>query len=219
MYVQFAPRGLLNRLPLIVLTALLTGCPATTAVRATDPRIGALIHQCFRTVKEAIFLSTDCQPNFDYAYCDTVRSLDPHPDPRWRFPRFPPTLQAYRDDPVYWSGRIHEAEKHRRGHGGIESRQDRVVIYGGLPIGASLEIVQVSRWFQGENGTSWIANAVIRDGEFRGRQILLPWPGTGEEWIDAALDLKTLVRNNPDVDSRFLTKCEAQTTGRVSKSK
>lgn len=217
MTVQFAPLAFSKRLALIVLTALLAGCPATTAVRQTDPRIGAVIHQCFATVKEAIFLSTDCQPMFGYAYCDTVRSLDPEPHPNWQFPQFPPSLQAFRDDRLDWTRRIHEAEQYRRGHGGIEYRQDRVVIYGGLPVGTQIEIVQVSRWFNGENGTFWIAYAVILDGEFKGRQILLPWPGTGE-WIVVPYDRKTREFKDPEVDSRFLTQCEAKAIGPVSNS-
>src|SRR5580658_211138 len=95
-----------KRLRSIALIALLAGCTAT-AVRDTDPRISALMHQCFATVKESIFFSGKCQPVGSWTYCDTVRSLDPQPDPRWKFPQFPPTLQAYRNDPVYWSGRIH----------------------------------------------------------------------------------------------------------------
>jgi hypothetical protein len=193
-----------KRLRLMALTALLAGCGGP--VRDTDPRIGALIHQCFATVNESIFVSAKCQPVGTWAYCDTVSSLNPHADPRWTFPHFPPTLQAYRDDPVYWSGRIHEEEKQRqRG----QFQPDRVVIYGGLPIGTQLEIGQISRWFNGENGTFWVAYANIQDGEFKGRRIFLPWEGglDSHGWIHAEYDPQSRGETEPGADSRFLTKC------------
>ncbi|HXC10056.1 MAG TPA: hypothetical protein VNV61_14085 [Steroidobacteraceae bacterium] len=193
----------LMRLRLIALTALFTGC-TTIAVSDTDPPIRALIHQCFATVKESILFSGKCQPMGTWTYCDTVMSLEPHPDPRWKFPQFPPTLQAYRDDPDYWSGRIHEEEKRRQGS---QIQADRVLIYGGLPIGTPLEIVEISRWFNGENGTFWIAYAVIRDGDFNGHRILLPWEGSGDiPWLTFAPGVLPS-RADPAVNPKALTSC------------
>jgi len=202
-YAQFDPLLCLARLRSIALIALLAGCTATN-VRDTDPRINALIHQCFATVKESIFFSGKCQPIGSWTYCDTIRSLDPQPDPRWKFPQFPPTLQAYRDDPVYWSGRIHEEEKYRQGS---QIQPDHVVIYGALPIGTQLEIVEVSRWFNGENGTFWIAYAVIRDGEFKGRRLLMPWEGSGDlPWLTFAPGVLPS-RAGPVASPKMLTSC------------
>jgi hypothetical protein len=201
LYVQFC--GLLRRLGLIASIALLAGCNVS-AVRDDDPRISALIHQCFATLKESIFFSRRCQPMGTWAYCDTVRGLDPNPDPRWKFPQFPPTLQAYRDDPGYWSDRIHIAEKY-----GQRSliQPDHVVIYGGLPIGTPLEIVEVSRWFNGENGTFWIAYAVIRDGEFKGRRIFLPSEGSGDiPWLTFAPGVLPS-RAEPVANPKMLANC------------
>lgn len=201
LYVQFC--GLLPRLGLIASIALLAGCNAS-AVRDDDPRISTLIHQCFATLKESIFFSRRCQPVGTWAYCDTVRGLDPNPDPRWKFPQFPPTLQAYRDDPGYWSDRIHIAEKY-----GQRSliQPDHVVIYGGLPIGTPLEIVEVSRWFNGENGTFWIAYAVIRDGEFKGRRIFLPSEGSGDiPWLTFAPGVLPS-RADPVANPKMLANC------------
>lgn len=213
-YVQFAALVFSKRLRLIVLTALLAGCGGP--VRETDPRIGALVHQCFTTANEAIFLSDTCDPIGSRTYCDTVRGLNPHPDPQWKqLQYFPPTLQAYRDDPIYWSGRIHEEKKYRLFE---QLLPDHVVIYGGLPVGTQLEIVQLSRWFNGENGTFWIADAVIRDGDFKGRKILLPWPGRFSPWIDVPYDREARAFRDPEADSRFLTKCDAKATGPVSNS-
>jgi hypothetical protein len=210
MSVQLARLAFSKRLKLIVLTALLAGCGGP--VRDTDPRISELIHQCFATVKEAIFLSDKCDPLGSRTYCDTVRSLNPNPDPRWQqLQYFPPSLQAYRDDPVYWTGRIHEEKKYKLFE---QLLPDHVVLYGGVPIGTSLEIVQISRWFNGENGTFWIGYANIQEGEFKGRRILLPWEGGRGSggWIRNDYDPKAKSRMDPGVDSHYLTKCEAKAT-------
>jgi hypothetical protein len=200
-YAQIGPLLCLTRLRSIALIALLAGCTAN--IRATDPRISVLIHQCFATVKESIFFSGQCQPIG--SYCDTLRSLNPQPDPRWQFPQFPPTLQAYRDDPVYWSGRIHEEEKYRQGS---RIQPDHVVIYGALPIGTQLEIVEVSRWFNGENGTFWIAHAAVQDGEFGGRRLLLPWEGSGDfPWLTFASGVLPS-RADPVASPKMLTSCQ-----------
>ena len=204
MYVNSTHLSCFTRLRSISLIVLLAGCNATK-VHDTDPRISALIHQCFATVKESIFFSGHCQPIGSWTYCDTLRSLDPQPDPRWKFPQFPPTLQAYHNDPIYWSGRIHEEEKYRqRSH--IQS--DHVVIYGGLPIGTQLEILEVFRWFNGENGTFWIAYAVILDGEFKGRRLLLPWEGSSGDlpWLIFAPGVLPS-RADPVASPEMLTNC------------
>lgn len=193
----------LMRHKLVVLTVLLSGCGGP--VRDADPRISGLIHQCFATVKESIFISGRCQAIDGWPYCDTVKSLDPAPHPDWTFPQLPPTLQSYRDRQDYWSERIHTQQNHfYRKHG------DHLVIYGGLPVGTPLEIVQISRWFNGENGTFWIAYANIQEGEFKGRRILLPWQGLDQHaWISAPFD------HDPEVDSDYLTKCAPKATARV----
>jgi hypothetical protein len=202
-YVQFCPRLRLRKPGLIAMLAILAGC-YTSAVSDTDPRISALVHACFATVKESIVFSGRCEPMGTWVYCDTVQSLNPHPDPRWKFPQFPPTLQAYRDDPGYWPDRIHMAEKYRQGS---QIQPDHVVIYGGLPIGTPLEIVEVSRWFNGENGTFWIAHAVIRDGEFKGRRIFLPWEGSGDfPWLTFAPGVLPS-RADPVANPEMLTSC------------
>ena len=210
-YVQFRPLALSKRLRLIVLTALLTACGGP--VRDADPRIGGLIHRCFATVKESIFLSGRCQAIDGWPYCDTVKSLNPVPHPEWKFPQLPPTLQDFQADPAFWTGQIHVQQNYfYRKHG------DHLVVYGGLPIGTRLEIVQVSRWFNGENGTFWIAYANIQEGEFTGRRILLPWQGFDSHgWIHAEYDPTTT--KDPEVDSEYLTKCEAKATDPNSNSR
>jgi len=53
-----------------------------------------------------------------------------------------------------------------------------------VPAHTSFEIVQIFRWYNGETDSYWLASAVIRDGQFAGKRILLPWggfPGPYEE--------------------------------------
>jgi hypothetical protein len=117
----------------------------------------------------------------------------------------PPTLRAFREEPKYWSEEIQAQQKYFFGR-----RGDNAVIYGGLPVGTPLVIVQVSRWSHGEDGTFWVAHARIRTGEFAGRRILLPWWGNGQRaWIRDEYDPQTKSRNAPDADPRYLTKCES----------
>jgi hypothetical protein len=87
--------------------------------------------------------------------------------PAWDFP---PTLQAFRDDPDGWSRRIHESERRRQ----PALEPDHIVIYGGLPVHTTVKIVEVRSVFNGENGALWMPYAEILDGEFKGRRLLLP---------------------------------------------
>jgi hypothetical protein len=191
----------------IVLTAVLAGCGGP--IRDTDPRVSGLIHQCFSTVKESIFISGRCQAIDGWPYCDTVKPLNPDKPRLAGVAQLPPTLQAYREDSAYWSAQIHAEQSDT-----FRKPGDHLIVYGGLPIGTSLEIVRVSRWSNGENGTFWIAYANIRNGEFKGREILLPWHGFDSSgWIYSPYVEK--VDHDPDVDTRFLAKCEAKAAAPV----
>jgi hypothetical protein len=188
-----------KRLRLTALIALLAGCGGP--VRDDDARIGGLIHQCFATVKESLFVSANCQGIDGWSNCDTVKALRPEPLPSGVTRLHPPTLEAYRENPTYWSEQIN-SEPYRF----LSTRPDRWIIYGGLPMGTQLEIVQIARWSNGENGTYWIGHAVIQDGEFKGRRILLPWGDYG--WIDAEYDVQArATKPVPKVDSRYLREC------------
>ena len=194
---------------LFVLTAVLAGCGGP--VRDTDPRIGALIDQCFATAKETIFISGYCQGVDGSSYCDTVKALNPEQPRVASYAHLSPTLRALSEDPAYWSEQIRAQQKYFFGWHG-----EHPVIYGGLPAGTFLQIVQISRWFDGENGTFWVAHANIRTGEFKGRRILLPWEGYDQRgWIREEYDPKAKSRMAPEVDSRYLTKCEAKATAPI----
>ena len=204
--VAFARLAFLKRFKFILLAGMLAGCGGP--VRDTDPRIGALINQCFATAKETIFISGNCQGVDGWSYCDTVKALNREQQRVASYPLLPPTLRAFSEDSEYWSEQIRAQQKYFFGWHG-----EHPMIYGGLPAGTSLEIVQVSRWFNGENGTFWVAHANIRNGEFKGRRILLPWEGYGQRgWIREEYDPKAKSRMAPEVESDYLSKCESTAT-------
>jgi hypothetical protein len=187
----------------IAVAVLLVGCGGP--VRSTDPRIHGLINQCFATVKESIFVSSRCQPIAGWPYCDTVKALNAEQRPLANYAQFPPTLQAFREEASYWSGQIRAQQEYFYGN-----HQDRLHIHGGIPAGTPLVIVQMDRWFNGENGTFWIARATIGAGDFQGRQVLLPWEGYDQRgWIRDEYDPQTKLRMAPDADPRYLRKCES----------
>ena len=129
LYVQVIGSPLrLTGLRMMPLILFLAGCGGP--VRETEPLISGLIHQCFATVKESVFLSGRCQPIGGWPYCDTVKSLDEEPDPLWKGPQLPPTLRAFRENPGYWSGQIHAQQNYY-----FRKNEDQLIIYGGLPIG------------------------------------------------------------------------------------
>jgi hypothetical protein len=195
-----------EKLPrLIMLIAFLTGCGGP--VRNTDPRISTLIHQCFATVKESIFLSSRCQPVWGWPYCDNVKALNAEQTRLPNLPQLPPTLQAFHEDPSYWTAQIRAQQAQF-----LKKNDDHLVVYGGLSVGTQLEIVQVSRWVDCENGIFWIAYANIRDGEFKGRRVLLSWYGLGQPgWIRTGYDPKAGGSTPPAIDPEYLTKCGSAT--------
>jgi hypothetical protein len=196
-----------RRCLIIALITLTSSCGGH--VRDDDPRISGLIHHCFATVKESLFISGNCQNIEGSPYCDTVKALDAE-QPSLSFAQLPPTLRAYHENPIYWAEQVHAVDRNLFG-----THRDNLTIYGGLPVGTPLQIVEVSRWFNGENGTFWIGHAIIKDGEFKGRRILLPWEGHGQYgWIDAKFDIQARAESViPEVDSRYLKSCETQQSG------
>jgi hypothetical protein len=193
---------------LVALIVLLSGCGGP--VRNSDPRISDLIHQCFATVKESIFLSSRCQPIGGWPYCDNVKALNAEQTRLPNLPQFPATLRAFHEDPPYWSAQIRAQQAQF-----LKKDGDHLIIYGGISSGTQLEISQVSRWVDGENGVFWIAYADIRDGEFKGRRVLLSWQGFGQPgWIRTGYDPKARGSTPPAIDPEYLTRCGAEATAR-----
>jgi hypothetical protein len=168
----------------LAMTALCAAC--VTADHTNDRYSKDFVNRCFSTRLEAIFLSRECTKGA-WKYCDTVQPISA--DVHGPLFDYPPTLQAYRNDPDGWSRRIHQVEMHMQ----PRMEPDHVTIYGGLPVGTSVRVVQLQSNFNYENGTTWIAYAVVQDGEFKGRRLLLP---NGDPSV---------------VDWRYLARCDNDT--------
>jgi hypothetical protein len=155
-------------LRLTATVAMATLCAACIATDRTADRYSSeFVDHCFTTLKEAMLVSRECWVGA-WKYCDSAVPIGPETN---ALPtQYPPTLQAYQDDPGEWSRRIHSFERQRQP--GAES--DHIVIYGGLPMGTTVKISQVLSKFDGENGSYWLTFATVQDGEFKGRRLLLP---------------------------------------------
>lgn len=184
--------------------ALVVAC---TVDHTNDVQLSGLVHQCFSTVKESILYQTACPPvgpwrerNMAGWACDTVTYVDEFP--------FPLTLQSYQEDPQHVAGRIREVMT------ASDVRPGKVTVLGGLAAGISFEITQMYRWTNGENGTFWLAIASVRDGEYKGIRILLPWDGSprsytkGPWMIQPKLATSPLRRSKyPEFDPKYMTRC------------
>jgi hypothetical protein len=167
---------------LFACASLFTACATD---HTSDQYAKDYLNRCFSTRLEAIFLSRDCGKG-TWTYCDSATPI--LPDVHVKGWNYPPTLQAFRDDPDGWSRRIHENEQ----HGQPALAPDHIVIYGGLPMHTTLKIVELRSQFDGENGARWMPYAEILDGEFKGRRVLLP-------------------EGNPSpIDWKFLERCEVR---------
>jgi len=155
----------------LIRTTTLLACASVFTACATnhtsDQYAKDYLNRCFTTRSEAIFLSRECRKG-SWSYCDTAQPIaaDVH-IPGWDYP---PTLQAFRDDPDGWSRRVHQSEMRRQ----PSLEPDHIVIYGGLPTHTNVKIVELQSVFNGENGALWMPYAEIQDGEFKGRRLLLP---------------------------------------------
>jgi len=152
--------------PVVAIATLFVAC--VTGDHTTDSYSGQFVNHCFVTLKEAIFVSHECWRGA-WKYCDAVVPINPYPQSP-SLTDYPPTLQAYRDSPDEWARRIHHFEVQNQ----PGAQPDRVTIYGGLPIGTTLRISQVLSKFDGENGRYWLTFAIVQNGEFKGRRLLLP---------------------------------------------
>jgi hypothetical protein len=145
--------------------ALLTACSMD---KTNNPGLSEYVNHCFVTLQDAIYLSRECNA---YNYCDTVQSLNKFVTKLG----YPETLRQFRDDPGGWSARI------RQGEDALEPplKPGHTVVYGAIPAGTPLTVVQIMSRFEGENGRYYRTYAIFDSGEFKGRRIVLPRTNTG----------------------------------------
>jgi hypothetical protein len=144
----------------VACAALLSACANQ---HKSDQYAKDYLNRCFVTRMEAIFLRRECRKG-SWAYCDAAQPIAVGRTD------YPPTLQAFREDPEGWLQRIRETEIDRQ----PALEPEHVVIYGGLPVHTKLKIVELRSEFNGESGSLWMPYAEIQGGEFAGRRVLLP---------------------------------------------
>jgi hypothetical protein len=93
-----------SRLPSVALAALLSACNID---RTGEPYAVGFVGHCSVSVKEAIFVSRECSKGA-WKYCDAAEPIGPQGNRL--LIGYPPTLEAFHDDPDAWSTRIREAE-------------------------------------------------------------------------------------------------------------
>jgi hypothetical protein len=169
----------------------------------SGPELNALVGQCFATISDSILYQRSCPPGGGLdgkhpraAYCNTLTNVGAF--------RFPPTLQSYEANPVEWSAKIASAIGT---NGSVFSNP--TIVRGAVVKGTTLRIARMYRWFNGENGTSWVTAATIEDGNFKDQYIVLPWQGSfTEPWISDTLDASSKAPSQyPRPDPKYLRPC------------
>jgi hypothetical protein len=156
-----------TRLQLFIVLAVVALTTACTIDVTKSEGLNDYAGQCFVSIYDAMFVSRECK-NGVWTNCDTVRPIAKHQI--FRFKGYPSSVQEYRDDPVGWSESIHELEKSEQ----PLLAPDHIVVYGAMPLGTSFKVTRILSQFDGENGRYWDVYAGVQNGEFKGRNVLLP---------------------------------------------
>jgi hypothetical protein len=170
-----------SRLQFVALVPVIVFTSACTVDVTKSETLHDYIDQCFVSIQEAILLSRECKNV--WTYCDTVAPISNRG-------AYPATLQEYGSDPTGWSASIHEFEKNKQ----PPLAPDHIVVYGGLQRGSSFKVTRILSQFDGENGRYWDVYATVQNGEFKGRNVLLPRPAMGSFNFDY---LKRCEREEP----------------------
>jgi hypothetical protein len=203
--------------PLILSFALLSLLSLTACVtnKSSDPRLSSVMHKCFQTTDDAVVYETPfCPPQpglSNSSTCVTVKYLGSF------YPRL--TLREFKSTSARVDEQVmHELRRPSENYqGGIFApSSDKVRVFGALIWPTSFTIVSMRRYADYENDAFWIVTAQIRDGEFAGRAITLPWnsimrqfPGR-DGWITDHAQ-QNPIRDSPyppQIDSKKMVPCE-----------
>lgn len=189
------------RAALMAATLLVPACVTTD--QTNDSRVSNLVHQCFQTVHNTTFYETDCPRGSSRdeetrpGLCNTVTDSNktPYREPP---PERPPP---------------NELSKLMRKIPRKEEKQ-AVTILGNLPSGTSFEVTKMLRVPFGEGDSYWLTVAEIRDGEFKGKSMLLPWNSSlgfhaADPWITDFFQREPFQHSAypPQIDLQSMTAC------------
>jgi hypothetical protein len=191
----------------------LTGCLSD---RSADPRLGSVMHQCFRTTDDAVLYQTpNCPPTGNgmsgTSTCTTLRYLSSFSPPV--------TLNEYNSNSQGAAARVAELLKPVANGGPLLralSTPPKATLFGTMPAGTSFTVEGMHRFSHPEQGSIWITTAQIREGEFAGRMITLPWDSLDLEfhgdgaWIKDFIQREPFVidPSRPQIDSTAMVPCE-----------
>jgi hypothetical protein len=140
--------------------------------KSSDPRLASVMHQCFQTTDDALLYQTPYCPSLtgvtSTSTCITVQYLNSF---------YPPvTLKDFNTSARAEEDVMHELRRPgENGHGVFTPSVDTIRVLGALVWPTSFTIESMRRYSNPEEGGYWIVTVKIRDGQFAGQQITLPW--------------------------------------------
>jgi hypothetical protein len=180
--------------------------------KSSDSKLGGVMHQCFRTTGDAVLYQTNkCPPQSGLngtSTCITLKYLD----------RFSPpvTLNEFKSNSYGAGERVAEQITTPTKHALLITTPS-VISLGAVTRGTSFTVEGMRRFSHPEQGSIWITTAKIRDGEFAGQMITLPWDdlslafhGDGG-WIKDFVQREPFIRDpyRPQIDSKKMIPCES----------
>jgi hypothetical protein len=194
----------------IVLLSLLSMTACVTD-QSSDARLSAVIRKCYRTTDDAVLYQTNkCPPlsGSDTSTCTTMKYLN----------SFSPPVTLSEFNSNLHGAAIRVAEQVTPpAKRGLLIATPKVNSLGAVTRGTSFTIEAMRRFSHPEQGSIWITTAEIRDGQFAGQMITLPWDdlylefhGDGA-WITDFVQREPFVRDpyRLQIDSSKMVPCEA----------
>ena len=210
-----ANRPLMAMGALLVLLSL-SGCVSD---RSADPRLAGVMHQCFRFTDDAVLYQTpNCPPTNSgggTSTCTTVRYL--------RSFSLPVSLNEFNSNSQGAADRVAEHLKPTPTGGPLLralSAPPKATLFGTLTAGTSFTVEGMRRFSHPEQGSIWITTVQIRDGEFSGRKVTLPWDSLDLEFQGDGAWIKDFVQRapfsvdpyRPLIDSSAMVPCKSSAT-------
>src|SRR5450631_362732 len=195
----------------VALFSFLSLTPCVTD-KSSDPRLAGVMHHCFRATDDAVLYRTNLCPPIgglsDTSTCVTVKYLNSFSPPV--------TLMEFKSNSDGAAASVAEQLTPGAKHG-LLIPTPQATSLGPLTKGTSFTIEGMRRFSHPEQGDMWITTAIIRDGEFAGQIITLPWDnlylmfhGDGG-WITDFVQREPFIRDpyRPQINSTKMIPCES----------